>query len=101
MIRYRIAALAGLGLVVAAVVALAVPFLVELAPDTESACFRFALAGGALGIVLQAATVTLLVARTAPSPEERRMVRDLCLRLGVIGLFEAAWRLSRRTDPTP
>lgn len=99
MIGYRIAALAGLGLVVAAVAALAVAFLVELAPETESACFRFALAGGALGIVVQASTVALLVRRTAPAAAERRKVRDLCLQLGVIGLFEAAWRLSRRDRP--
>lgn len=98
MIGYRVAALAGLGLVVAAVVALAAPFLVEVAPETESACFRFALVGGGFGVVVQAATVVLLVARTAPPPAERRKVRDLCLQLGVVGLFEAAWRLSRRAD---
>jgi len=99
VIAYRVAALAGLGLVVAAPVALALAFVIELPPEAESACFRFALVGGGLGIVLQVVTVVLLVARTAPPPAERRKVRDLCLQLGILGLFEAAWRLSRRLGP--
>jgi len=96
VIAYRFAAVGGLLLVAGGILAVAAPLVADVSSEREADLFLGGLLAAALGVIVQAGTVGLLLARRRPSPELRRRTRDLCLQLGVVGLVEAVWLLTRR-----
>jgi len=94
---FRAAAVTGFALLVGGILIAVSPLVADVSESVEGRLFGGGLLAAAAGLVVQVATVVLLVRRERPDAAMRRRVRDLCLQLGVIGLLEAAFLLTRRS----
>ena len=96
MLAARLAAVAAFAATCAGLLALAIPLLFEVSEAHEGRIFLGGLSAAGLGTAGLALIVGGLIRRLRPDPALRRRVRDLCLQLGIFGLLEAAFLLTRR-----
>jgi len=94
-LSFRAGAVAGFALLVLGVLATASPLVAEVSEATEGWLFGGGLLAAAAGVLVQIVTLVLLLRHARPDAAARRRVRDLCLRLGVVGMLEAVFLLTR------
>lgn len=87
--------MAGFTLLIVGVLAAAAPLVVRVAEATEARLFGGGLLTAAAGVLVQVATLLVLLRHVRPDAAARRRVRDLCLQLGVVGMLEAVFLLTR------